>query len=557
MNSKLEQKLAEFRVVFTAEHNDKLSAIIKLWSSARVTHSLENIKKFRFEIHNLRGSSGALNFLKLSNILGLIEQEVVPYEEQTNNFPTVIPIIDQQINSLIEASKLNPNPLLTVNSQSKLDELRTTQKTKHEISSQSCRDITIALLDDNSTTSAVTNKLLSGFGFDIIQFDTVKLMEMALQQQTFKLCIIDTNNSVNNQQELLAFASKLKTLGIDVFLLSTVNTFDSRLAAVRAKVNEYLLKPINITTLVSKIRKNFKIDLIRPFRIFLLDDQSVIGDFYKTVLENDGVEVLAINQVETLMTELESFHPDVFLLDMHMPNVSGIEVAKLLRQQSKYDYIPIVFLTADDDIQTKLAVLDCGADDVISKNTSPELIVQQVDSRIQRGQEIRYLASRDSLTGVLNHGQIMDAAAHALRLSTRHQKPISVVMIDLDNFKKVNDTYGHVNGDKVLVSLGQLLLQSVRDTDYVGRYGGEEFVVVFCDADSLTIENKLNNIRASFEQITYKLDNLEFNCTFSAGLASSENHEKLSEIIAAADSSLYQAKETGRNKVIVSHSKTS
>jgi diguanylate cyclase (GGDEF)-like protein len=303
--------------------------------------------------------------------------------------------------------------------------------------------------------------------------------------------------------------------------------------------------------LVSKIRKNFKIDLIRPYRILLLDDQALVGDFYKTLLEDEGVEVLAISEAESIMAELESFHPDVFLLDMHMPNINGLEVAKLLRQQTKYDYIPIIFLTADDDINTKLEVLQCGADDVIPKNTPPKLIVQQVDSRIQRGQEIRYLASRDSLTGVFNHGQIMDAAAHSLRLSLRQDKPTIIVMIDLDNFKNVNDKYGHLAGDKVLISLGQLLLQSVRDTDYVGRYGGEEFMVVFSDANPSVIESKINSILASFLQIDYTVAKQVFHCSFSAGLASSTNYEKLSELISSADAALYKAKNAGRSRICV------
>jgi diguanylate cyclase (GGDEF)-like protein len=260
---------------------------------------------------------------------------------------------------------------------------------------------------------------------------------------------------------------------------------------------------------------------------------------------------LAISQAESIMAELESFHPDVFLLDMHMPNINGLEVARLLRQQTKYDYVPIIFLTDDDDINIKLEVLQCGADDVIPKNTPPKLIVQQVDSRIQRGQEIRYLASRDSLTGVLNHGQIMDAAAHSLRLSSRQKKPTIVVMIDLDNFKAVNDKYGHLGGDKVLISLGQLLLQSVRDTDYVGRYGGEEFMVVFSDADPSVIEHKMNNILTAFLHINYTVAKQSFHCSFSAGLASSTNHEKLSELISSADVALYKAKNAGRSQICV------
>jgi diguanylate cyclase (GGDEF)-like protein len=552
MSAQLEQKLTEFRLSFAAEFDENLALLIKYWALVRATKTIEAVKQFRFEVHSLKGSSSTLHFLTLSEKLNVIEEKVAPCEEHNNSLDSVIPLIDRHMNSIIEASKNTPNPLLVLkNIPSSLSELRDPHKKKEDISSQSYREINIALIDDNKNTSSINAKLLAGFGFKISQFNSIEPFEKILDQQTFSLVLIDTDNSTNTPEQIFTFIAKLKSIETDVFILSSSSSFENRLAAVRSKVNEYLLKPVNITTLVSKIRKNFKIDLIRPYRILLLDDQALVGDFYKTLLEDEGVEVLAISQAESIMAELESFHPDVFLLDMHMPNISGLEVAKLLRQQTKYDYIPIIFLTADDDINTKLEVLQCGADDVIPKNTPPKLIVQQVDSRIQRGQEIRYLASRDSLTGVFNHGQIMDAAAHSLRLSLRQDKPTIIVMIDLDNFKNVNDKYGHLAGDKVLISLGQLLLQSVRDTDYVGRYGGEEFMVVFSDANPSVIESKMNSILTSFLQIDYTVAKQVFHCSFSAGLASSNDHTKLSELISSADAALYKAKNAGRSRICV------
>ena len=550
MKSKLEQTLAKFRLSFKAEWNEKLSLLIDCWSEVKSAQSFNAIKQFRFEVHSLRGSSGTLNFLVLSKKLGVIEKDIASCEEQPNNLQNVIPFIERHINSMIKASEIDPNPLLELIGVSDSVDILSESRNK-KVNSRTYHEIRIALIDDNQSTSLVNTKLLAGFGFNISHFNAIQQLEKALGLHTFNLVLIDTDNTTSSAEQIFEFTAKLKAFEIDVFILSSSSSFENRLAAVRAKANEYLLKPFNINDLVSKIRKNFKVDLVRPFKILLLDDQTSIGIFYKTLLENDSIEVLAISQAETIMNELESFHPDVFLLDMHMPKINGLEVAKLLRQQSKYDYVPIIFLTDDNDINTKLEVLKCGADDVILKNTSPNLIVQQVDSRIQRGQEIRYLASRDGLTGVLNHRQIMDAAAHALRLASRQQKSTMVVMIDLDNFKKVNDKYGHLGGDKVLISLGQLLMQSVRGTDYVGRYGGEEFMVVFNDTNSETIETKMNNILATFLQINYIVAEQSFNCSFSAGVASSTNHGKLSELISSADSALYKAKKLGRCRVCV------
>jgi diguanylate cyclase (GGDEF)-like protein len=550
MSSKLEHKLAEFRITFIAELSDKLAMLTELWSEVRTNQSLDAIKKFRFEVHSLKGSSGALNFLVLSDMLGLIEEEIAPCENHINSIKSAIPFIAHHMSSMIESSRKKSNPLILLKETFvPLDELRSQQQKKEKTRTWSYREIKIATINENEFTSAVNAKFLAGFGFRIRQFNSIEALEEVLEQHTFNLVLIDTDSTTDRAEKMFAFATKLKSVDTDVFILSSSNSFENRLAAVRSHVNEYLLKPINITILVSKIRKNFKIDSIRPYRILLLDDQALVGTFYKTLLEDEGVKVLVISQAESIMNELEYFNPDVFLLDLQMPNISGLEIAKLLRQQAKYDYVPIIFLTADDNINTKLEILQCGADDVIPKSTLPNLIVQQIDSRIQRGQEIRNLASRDSLTGVLNHGQIMDAAANALRLASRQQKPTVLVMIDLDNFKTVNDKYGHLSGDKVLISLGQLLLQSIRDTDYVGRYGGEEFMVVFSDTDFNVIETKINDILTAFLQINYTVYEQSFYCSFSAGLASSNHHEKLSELISSADAALYKAKDAGRSQV--------
>ena len=554
MSSKLEQKLNEFREIFKRDFNSTLSALQVLWNIAK-NGEKNDIKKFRFEVHSLKGSSATLNFSNLSNLLQKIESLIANHDADSFALDTVTEQIDSLMQKLTESTQVEPNPLLEIILSKQASILPNVQNIKpsvSEINLTSHRDISVAIIDSDKQTGNLMCKLLTTFGFAVNYYASIPLFIEALSKQTFSIAIVDVNVQQPNRDDIFKFASQLKNKHIDVFIVSSpdLDTFDFRLLSIRAGVNDYLLKPLNITNLVNKIRKNFKIDLVRPYRILLLDDDLTICTYYKTLLEAQDIEVIALSEAQQLMAVLESFPPDIFLLDMYMPNISGLEIAKLIRQQPKYDYVPILFLTSDSDINTKLLALKTGADDVIPKQTPPKLILEQIESRIERSQQIRYLASRDSLTGVLNHGQIMDAAAQALRLAARHVKPVVMVMIDLDYFKKVNDSYGHMGGDKVLVSLGQLLLQSVRETDFVGRYGGEEFIVVFCDADCEVIHAKMESILSAFRQIEFNINEHSFNCTFSAGMASSENYDTLSELIAAADAALYHAKNAGRNTII-------
>ncbi|GAB5380133.1 MAG: diguanylate cyclase [Aliiglaciecola sp.] len=562
MDSKLEQKLNQFRQKFVDEYKAELATLINLWKVARTEKSTTSIEDFTFAVHKLKGSSGALNFLNLTDRLNIIENELLGSKKDTSLFTIqLISYIDKHMNALIAGSKQSPDPmLLVVQKESEASAISNAENTESTIESRNLvdlpsksdySDIKIALIDDDMAVSALMLKLLTGFGFVVKHFVSIESYEQQQDVEKFDLILLDLVMPKTTQDQVFEFAQVQQKANVVVFVLSSLNTFESRLAGIRAGVSDYLLKPINVTTLVSKIRKTFKIDVTKPHKILLLDDQAAVGHFYKVLLEDKGVEVHALTDPNKLMETLESFYPDVFLLDMHMPDVSGIEVAKLLRQQSKYDYVPIVFLTADTELKTKLLALECGADDVIPKDTSASMIISQLESRIKRGQEIRYLASRDSLTGVLNHGQIMEAAGQAFRLSQRNKTKVTVAMIDIDYFKKVNDVHGHSGGDKVLVSLGQLLLQSVRETDYVGRYGGEEFMVVLNGSDENAIEKKLNDIREAFNQITFKVNKQTFRCSFSAGIATSVHYEKLNEIVAAADKALYLAKDKGRNKVCV------
>lgn len=548
----LEEKLASLREKFRETFKDELKTLIELWQSVRTDQSADALKQFHFNVHSLKGSSGALNLLKLSQLMSDIESVIKPCLEAAEVSIQVINQVDQYMNMLIASSKSAHNSYLEQADKPGKEtqkEILLPTDLLPPVTHLNYEDIHIALVDDDRAVGEMMQKLLSGFSFNVSYYPSLQDFQVALKQQKFHLVLLDLVTPDCTEQDVFSCVDHLQANGISVFILSSTGSFDARLAAVRANVSDYLLKPISITHLVTKIRKTLKLDLVRPFRVLLLDDQETVSIYYKNILEKQGCQVLAINDSHKLLEVLESFIPDIFLLDMYMPDVSGLEVAKILRHQAKYDYVPILFLTSDNHIKTKLDALRAGADDVITKETSAELIISQVFSRVSRGQEMRYMASRDSLTGALNHGQVMDAAAHALRLTTRSDKPLILAMIDLDKFKQVNDRFGHGGGDKVLMGLGQLLLQSVRQTDYVGRYGGEEFMIVFPDGEIEAVEKKLNIMREAFSKLLFNVDNQSFHVTLSVGLASSANHSTLSELIAAADSALYQAKHGGRNQV--------
>ena len=188
---------------------------------------------------------------------------------------------------------------------------------------------------------------------------------------------------------------------------------------------------------------------------------------------------------------------------------------------------------------------------MIAKSTPSALVIQLLLTRLKRSLSVREFVSKDSLTGVLNHGQIMEAAMTNFRLSQRQNSSCSIAMLDIDRFKAVNDTFGHAAGDKVLSGLGQLLSRSLRNTDRIGRYGGEEFMIVLVGSTPEESIRRLNSIKEEFAASDVEFRGKVFRCTFSIGLANLAQNENLPQAVNQADQALYASKEGGRNRITI------
>jgi diguanylate cyclase (GGDEF)-like protein len=162
---------------------------------------------------------------------------------------------------------------------------------------------------------------------------------------------------------------------------------------------------------------------------------------------------------------------------------------------------------------------------------------------------------RDSLTGLLNHSNLKEQLNREVMRSKRTGSEICFAMIDVDHFKKVNDTYGHLTGDRVLRGLARLLQERLRATDIIGRYGGEEFAVILLNTDLENAEQIVNEIRDKFSKLTQRVNGSEFHVTFSCGIASFPDYDTTDSLNEAADNALYEAKEKGRNRTILARNR--
>ncbi len=337
-----------------------------------------------------------------------------------------------------------------------------------------------------------------------------------------------------------------------LIVISPRDDFDARLAAVRLGASGYFTDTSDILKIIEKIEQYFSRRAAMPaWRVLVVDDNAILAELYGNMLKQAGMNIAIVTNTRAAIEFLGDNPVDIILIDYLMPDCNGDELAALIRQQDRYISLPLVFMSAREDIEEMLIGRDLGIDEFLKKPFSPERLVSVIASRALRAAELRSYMVRDSFTGLLNHAYFLEQFDLELMNARRHGKQTAYAIIDIDHFKKVNDTYGHSAGDQVLKGLSRLMQQRLRRTDIIGRCGGEEFGIIMPGCGIDDARRMIENLRLAFEQMTFPSGNSKINATFSAGIVQADSPSSLDKIVNAADSALYQAKTQGRNRVVV------
>ncbi|WP_018607023.1 GGDEF domain-containing response regulator [Uliginosibacterium gangwonense] len=340
--------------------------------------------------------------------------------------------------------------------------------------------------------------------------------------------------------------------GIKWFCLSAKGDFALRLKAVRCGAQGFFISPLTVNVLVDAVDPLAYATKDEPYRVLILDDsQTVLTSIQRTLEQFPSINLRTLRTPQHILDALLDYSPDVLLLDFHMDGCNGLEVARIIRQNKAFESIPIVFLTSETSEEVQLEAMRNGGDDYLTKPISQAQLVNTVVSKAERYRGLRKLMVEDSLTGLYNHVKTKTLLQQSLLLAERQGVPVSYAILDIDYFKKVNDNYGHTVGDKVLKTLARYLKQHVRKADVVGRYGGEEFVVVFFSTSAESARDKLNKIRDGFSKIYHAYDEGIFSVTFSSGVAEYPSYSNMMELVVAADEALYISKREGRNRITI------
>jgi len=296
--------------------------------------------------------------------------------------------------------------------------------------------------------------------------------------------------------------------------------------------------------------------------ILIVDDVDTNLRILKELLGHKYNIISSLVSTEVMELVLK-YNPDLVLLDIMMPECNGYEVCKKLKSHHKTKDIPIMFITVRTDEDSIEKAYSVGGIDFISKPFKPKELMMRISTQLKlkkliedlenSKKQLKNLASTDSLTKLYNRRYCMDSSKYIIEDAKLNHKDISVMMLDIDGFKDINDTYGHIGGDKVLVEIAQNIKESVKDIGIVCRYGGEEFVVILPDIDitkAFDIAKKLNK---NIENLQINFENKIISLTISIGISDIkiDNEDTIDNALKRADEALYKVKNSGKNGVEV------
>lgn len=303
-----------------------------------------------------------------------------------------------------------------------------------------------------------------------------------------------------------------------------------------------------------------------PVSILLVDDNLANLRVLSRLLDREGYKVRPVPSGAQALSAIEAAPPDLILLDIRMPEMDGYEVCQRIKANEKFSAIPIIFISAADALEDKIRGFEVGGVDYITKPFQELEVMARVAAHVQIYQlqrtlndkiadlekangRILELSTRDELTKLYNRRYFNQQADRLFAQADRYQQPLSLAIGDVDFFKKVNDTFSHAVGDKVLRGVAQVLQKSIRETDLCARYGGEEFVIAFPGVSLAEAVQACNKVRLAIAAAPWDKIHPDLKVTMSIGVCDDLSLGSYEQVIAAADEKLYEAKHSGRNRV--------
>lgn len=543
------ERIAKLRATFLSQLPERAARVRALFEQFKLApHDKAIAIELHRALHNIKGTGRSFGFFELGAAIAPGEELAARLTESLpENWQQGLENCLNQVDLAIADACASPGG----------NESDLTLPTSSDPFSTGNMGRVVYLCDDEVLQLEQLASQLGCFGYETVSFDNPQALYDAVLARRPDAVILDINFPQGRDAGTDVLAKLNAVAGarsVPALMLSERDDFAARLAAVKAGGEAYFHKPARAWDLVETLDLLTGQHKPEPYRILVVDDEAEIASYHCIILQEAGMVTYQLNEPSRVLDVLQEFRPDMVLMDMYMPGCSGYDLAKLIRQIPDHLSLPIVFLSTETDQKKQFSAMRIGAEGFLTKPVVPEDMVAAVTIRAERMRTLRALMARDSLTGLFNHTATTQLLVSAIANARRNGSTVCFGMIDIDNFKSVNDTHGHPVGDHVILALSRVLLQRLRNSDIVGRYGGEEFAVILQNVSIARAAQLLDELRQDFARVIFNSSSGEFSCTFSAGVAQYHAHQSMEGVRETSDRALYEAKRGGRNRVVVDQS---
>ena len=378
----------------------------------------------------------------------------------------------------------------------------------------------------------------------------------------------------------------LKSQDIPIILVTAFGGTDNKIRGIETGADEFINKPVNKLELLARVNSLLRLkhyqDQLKartcsilsftanqqqkhPFaeadsqpRILIVEDNEMDAKLIQRSLEGEPYHIKLVKDGEETLNTVRQEKIDLILLDIMLPGKNGYEICQTLKAMEQTQNIQIIAITGLSDMDSKVKGIELGADDYLIKPVNRQELKTSVRSLLKKKVYLDklctkyemavYTAITDQLTGLYNRGYFDHFLDREVKRSLRDNTPVALLMMDIDNFKKINDVFGHQAGDRILEQLADIVKRNIRGIDLAARYGGEEFVVVMSNTDKYEAEQAGERIRQSIH--AFDFENIDSKLSVSIGIALHPHDAKsVEDLIEKADQALYRAKRDGKNRV--------
>ena len=470
----------------------------------------ERFRLLHRQVHNLAGSAGTFGLDAVGEAAMDIERLLTPFlEEGAAPSPDLLLELPDQLDRLGKAcaealadQDVTPEAVVTPRDHRFLELMQQRP---------------LLLVGSDVRSFKELNRQLGFFGYGLQHLPNLAALREMEATVTPLAVILDTAEPALSPAEPVRHAAWKSD--VPLILLSPLDTMASRLEAVRAGGVACFAKPVDLSRLVDLLDRLRSTTDPEPCRVLVVDDDTMLAEFMALVLQEEGIDSRALADPMALLQVMETFPPDLILMDLYMPDCSGFELARVLRLKEESANLPIVFLSRESDMERKMAALSLGGDDFLTKPVQPKQLLLTVRNHIQRNRRLRAALTQDILTGTLNHTAIRERLARVVRRHQQAGEPLVYAMLAIDQFKKINGAYGYRTGDLVLKNLARLLRRRLRAQDVCGRYSGDRLSIILPRTDEAAARRLLDGIAHDFSRLEHQHGQISFRATLSWGLA--------------------------------------